>query len=225
MPNYTASPTTEQIVRQLQASPRLPQVTQALQAILQDEAAARQRFYDTLTEDQKAEFINGAIIVQSPAKFRHISASDNLLILLKTYVLRHSLGFVGHEKLLVTLTRNDYEPDICFWRAEVAQTFAPDQMKFPAPDFIVEVLSPSTEAIDRGIKAEDYALHGVAEYWLVDPEQAFVEQYALRGEVYELVNKVHTNTISSSVVAGFEIPARAIFDAAEQLTALQAILG
>ncbi len=43
------------------------------------------------------------------------------------------------------------------------------QSKFPAPDLIVEVLSESTEANDRGIKFEDYAAHGVVEYWIVDP--------------------------------------------------------
>lgn len=82
MQNYTASPTTEQIVRQLQTSPRLPQIAQALQTILQDEAAARQRFYDMLTEEQKAEFINGEVTVQPPTQLRHSRASDNLFMLL-----------------------------------------------------------------------------------------------------------------------------------------------
>lgn len=106
----------------------------------------------------------------------------------------------------------------------MTQTFAPDQLKFPAPDLVVEVLSPSTEAIDRGIKFEAYALHGVREYWLIDPEQEFIEQYALHGDTYELVIKARTGTISSAAVPGFEIPVRAIFDPAEQLAALRAIL-
>jgi Uma2 family endonuclease len=97
-------------------------------------------------------------------------------------------------------------------------------MKFPAPDLVVEVLSDSTEAIDRGVKFEDYALHGVAEYWLVDPEQESVEQYLLGEETYELAVKVKSGTIQSVVVPGFEIPVRAIFDPAEQFTALQALL-
>ena len=42
-------------------------------------------------------------------------------------------------------------------------------MKYPAPDFIAEILSPSTDERDRGIKFEDYAAHGVGEYWLLDP--------------------------------------------------------
>ncbi|MEY4539280.1 MAG: hypothetical protein RLZZ306_1037, partial [Bacteroidota bacterium] len=30
----------------------------------------------------------------------------------------HQLGFVGIEKIMITLTRNDYEPDICFFKKE-----------------------------------------------------------------------------------------------------------
>ena len=86
------------------------------------------------------------------------------------------------------------------------------------------VLSESTEAIDRGIKFEDYAAHGVSEYWIVDPDQETIEQYLLQEGAYQLAVKVKTGTIASAVVAGFEIPVRAVFDEAEQLAALQAIL-
>jgi Uma2 family endonuclease len=216
--------TTDEIVRQLMQSPRLPQLTRQFQAILRAEQEQRQRFYDEMSDAQKTEFINGEIIVHTPVKLRHSNASDNLFALMRAYVQKHALGLVGHEKLLVTLTRNDYEPDICFFGQAKAQTFTPDQVRFPAPDLVVEILSESTEAVDRGIKFEDYALHGVAEYWIVDPNQESAEQYLLQDERYGLAVKVKTGTIQSVVISGFDIPVRAIFDAAEQLSALQAIL-
>jgi Uma2 family endonuclease len=216
--------TTDQIIQQIVQSPRLPQVTRQFQAILQAEQEKRQRFYDEMPDAQKVEFINGEIIVHSPVKLRHSNASSNLFGLFRAYVQKHALGYVGHEKLLVTLTRNDYEPDICFFGQAKAQTFTPDQVKFPAPDLVVEVLSESTEAVDRGIKFEDYALHGVAEYWIIDPEQESVEQYFLQDERYELAVKVKSGTIQSAAVEGFDIPVRAIFDADEQLSTLQVIL-
>lgn len=221
---FTTPFTTRQIVQQLVRSPRLPQLTRQLQAILRAEQEMRERFYEEMSGAQKVEFINGKIIVQPPVKLRHSVASGNLFALLNAYVQKHALGYVGHEKLLIALTRNDYEPDICFFTQEKAAAFAPDQMKLPAPDLVVEVLFDSTEAIDRGVKFEDYALHGVAEYWLVDPEQESVEQYLLGDEAYELAVKVKSGTIQSTVVSGFEIPVQAIFDAAEQFTALQALL-
>jgi Uma2 family endonuclease len=216
--------TTEQLIQQLIDSPRLPQLTWQFQAILAAEQEKRLRFYDEMSGVEKTEFINGEVIVHSPVTLRHSAASGNLFALLKAYVQKHALGYVGHEKLLITLTRNDYEPDIVFFGQAKAQRFTPDQAKFPAPDFVVEVLSGSTESVDRGLKFEDYALHGVAEYWIIDPEQESVEQYLLQGEQYTLAVKVKTGTLQSTAIPGFDIPARAVFNPDEQLTALQAIL-
>ena len=43
------------------------------------------------------------------------------------------------------------------------------------PDLVVEVLSPSTEARDRGIKLRRYARAGVPHSWIVDPGQRTLE--------------------------------------------------
>jgi Uma2 family endonuclease len=215
---------TEQAVQQILHSPRLPQVISHLQSVLEAEREKREHFYAQMSEQQKVEFINGEVIVQTPARWSHTRVSDNLFALLHAYVKKHDLGHVGHEKLLVALTRNDYEPDISFWRKETARDFSNDQVKFPAPDLVVEVLSPSTESYDRGIKFEDYALHSVGEYWLVHPEEEFVEQYILMGERYELLLKSRIGSIQSKAVPGFEIPVRAIFDSDEHLGALEKVI-
>jgi len=214
----------EMTIQQLIHSPEMPLYVQQLQMMLQKEQEKRERFYEEMSEGQKVEFINGEVIVHTPVQLRHNIVSQNLLVLLSAYVRKHHLGFVGYEKILITLTRNDYEPDICYFGQAKAQTFAPDQMKFPAPDFVVEVLSPATEATDRGIKFQDYAAHGVTEYWIVDPYQECIEQYALRGSEYELVVKVKTGIIQSVAVSGFDVPVRALFDETEQFAALQRIL-
>ena len=97
-------------------------------------------------------------------------------------------------------------------------------MQFPAPDFVVEVLSPSTAAIDRGIKFTDYAAHGVGEYWIIDPDAQTIEQYVLNDRAYELMIKARSGEIASVAVAGFSIPIRAIFDPAEHQVAQQRLL-
>jgi len=205
-------------------SPRLPLYVRQLQAWMETEQAKREQFYEKMSETQKTEFINGEVIVHSPVRSCHNLVGQNLLYLLGMYVRKHQLGYVGYEKILIALTRNDYEPDLCYFSPMKAQHFTPQQTKFPAPDFIAEILSPGTKANDRGIKFEDYALHGVREYWIVDPEQECVEQYFLKGETYELHVKAMTGTLKSSTIAGFIIPVRAIFDEAEQFKALQALL-
>jgi len=193
-------------------SPRLALYANQLQEYLDDEQRRREEFYDWITEDIKAEFINGEVIVQTPAKKRHTAASINLTALLDAYVESHDLGFVGAETALVSLTRNDYLPDICFFGQEKTKQLSPDQVKYPAPDFIVEILSPSTASKDRGIKFEDYAYSGVQEYWLVDPQEQTLEQYVLRNESYELILKLKSGSITSAAIAGFSIPVEAIFD-------------
>lgn len=213
-------------LRQLLASPRLPFIARKIDEVLADEARRRQEFYAQIMEGDKAEFINGQILLQSPVKLRHNAAGGHLYRLLSAFVALHELGYVGYEKILVSLTRNDYEPDICFFGAAKAAQLAPDQMRFPAPDLVVEVLSETTQAIDRGVKFEDYAAHGVAEYWIVDPLAETLEQYRLpeTGDAYELVIKALTGEVRSFAVPGFEIPVRAVFDPAVNRATLKKIL-
>jgi Uma2 family endonuclease len=125
---------------------------------------------------------------------------------------------------MVSLSRNDYEPDVCFFGVEKEKKFhKQDQMQFPAPDFVVEVLSPSTEKHDREVKFKDYAAHHVSEYWIIDPDKKFVEQYLLKDGAYELNLKSKSGIITALAIEGFSIPIEAIFDSKENLKTLKQI--
>ena len=214
----------QELLTQLLQSPRLPFFVQDFSSRLASEAQQRSLFYAQVQEDEKAEFINGEIIMHSPVRLQHNAATGNIFRLLSTYVLTHQLGYVGHEKIMVALTRNDYEPDVCFFNEAKAAMFTPDQVLFPAPDLVVEVLSDSTAANDRGVKFEDYAAHGVVEYWIVDSVAEVVEQYLLEGDSYILSIKAKSGELSSLALPGFVIPIRAIFDQALHRRTLQALL-
>jgi Uma2 family endonuclease len=197
---------------------------QALQKALIDEKERRTAFQQWLDEDKKAEFINGEIVLHSPVKVRHLRASSLLTMLLSVFCSKRQLGVVYVEKALVSLTRNDYEPDICFWRTEIAATFTDDQMLLPAPDFIVEILSRKTAKNDKGIKRIDYAAHGIKEYWIIDPNKQTVEQNWLRqptDTTYYLPELWRIDDdITSIVLSDFTIPVRAIFDKKTHQTCL-----
>jgi Uma2 family endonuclease len=208
-------------INQIMQMPNAAIIAERIACALNAEKKERLRFYEIIEEDKKMEFINGEIVFQSPAKLRHTKSIGYLDRLLGTYVDKNELGFIGSEKMLISLTRNDYEPDICYFNKTVADTFKPDQMQFPAPDFIVEVLSPSTEKTDRTIKFEDYAAHNVQEYWIIDAEKETVEQYFLQNEVYELLLKAKNGTITSVVLPNFTIQIRAIFDKETNLQELK----
>jgi Uma2 family endonuclease len=215
----------ETLVDQIIQSPRLPQYLEEIQAFWRKEEDKRKQFYKEIVEDRKMEFINGEIYFQSPAMLRHNVVSVLLTNLMSNYVIVHDLGFVGHEKMLVSLTRNDYEPDICFWHNEKSSQFKPRQMQFPAPDLIVEILSESTEKIDRGVKFEDYAQHQISEYWIVDADKQTVEQYILEDGKYSLKHKAQQEeTIFCQVLQGFNIPVIAIFDKLENVRILKSLL-
>jgi Uma2 family endonuclease len=214
----------ESILEPIVSSPKLNLYLKQLQDIVNDENIRRQRFYQEIREDRKAEFINGEAVIHSPVKIEHNKASVLLCSLLQTYVSLHRLGFVGHEKILTCFSRNDYEPDVCFFSRAKSDLFKKGQMKFPPPDFIAEVISPSTEHIDRTDKFADYAAHGVGEYWIIDPAGESIEKYVLRSGSYELSLKVRTGMIHSDGIAGFEIPVRAVFDEDENIAALRKIL-
>ncbi len=196
-------------------------VLDAVQKALDEERKRRLKFYNDITEQEKTEFINGKIVVHSPVKMKHNQASLNLAQLMNIYVNKRDLGFVGIEKIMITLTRNDYEPDICFFRKEKAVMLSADQTLFPTPDLVVEILSTSTEARDRGVKFDDYQAHGIEEYWIIDPENETLEQYHLVGEEYKLILKAPSFDVKSFVIDGFQIPIRAIFNHVENLKAIQ----
>ena len=218
-------PDLETLLEPLRHSPQLVEVVDALQAQIAQEREKRARFYQEMTPDQKVEFVDGEVILHSPAKNRHLDVTRNILMLLTPFVQMNCLGEVKSEKCLCVFPRNDYEPDIVFFSKGKAASLTPETMKFPIPDLVIEVLSESTEHRDRGVKFEDFQAHGVGEYWLIDAEAEVVEQFRLRGPVFELVLKSGTGEIRSEVVADFTAPIRAFFDGDENLAVLRGLMG
>jgi Uma2 family endonuclease len=213
----------EDVVNKIMQQPDAPRVLHSLSEKLRKEAIERRKFYNWVDEHTKAEFINGEIIIQSPVKMMHWKALDNLSTLLSVYVKFSELGYIGTEKVMIALERNDYEPDIVFFDKVKAAQFSEDQVLFPAPDFVVEILSKKTASIDKKIKKKDYAAHGIGEYWIVDPSKKTVTQYILSAEqtFYDEGKELTLNdTIESKMIKGFKIPIESIFDEKVNLSTL-----
>ena len=78
-------------------------------------------------------------------------------------------------------------PDLAGWRRE-RMPRPPRTAAFTlAPDWVCEVLSPSTRALDRAVKLPVYAREGVRHIWLVDPEAHTLEVFRLEGGHYSLL--------------------------------------
>jgi Uma2 family endonuclease len=77
--------------------------------------------------------------------------------------------------------------DLAGWRRERMPEM-PDVPYFTlAPDWVCEVLSPSTSKIDRGPKRRIYAREHVSYLWLVDPEAKTLEAFRIEGDSYLLI--------------------------------------
>lgn len=202
----------ENLLEQLKDSPDVVLVMSRFQEYMAEEAKKKQAFFDLVHENMKAEFINGAVVMHSPVRMKHLLVSSNLSYELNHHVKQHNLGFVGIEKMMVQFSRNCYEPDIVFFRKEVSDAFTDEQKLFPVPDLIVEILSESTQKNDYGIKFRDYEAHQVREYWIIDADNEFIEQYILKKGQYELENKLtKKGALSAYVIEGFVLELSKIF--------------
>jgi Uma2 family endonuclease len=76
-------------------------------------------------------------------------------------------------------------PDLAGWRRECLPTLPIAQHRaLVVPDWVCEILSPSTESKDREMKMPIYARFGVAYAWVLDPRAHTLEAYALEGDAW-----------------------------------------
>jgi Uma2 family endonuclease len=109
--------------------------------------------------------------------------------------------------------RNDVlVPDLAGWRRERLPTLPADAYLSLAPDWICEVLSRSTEAIDRGAKLRIYAREGVSHAWLVDPLRQTLEVLVLEhGRLKALGTHEGTATVQAEPFAALELELGALW--------------
>jgi Uma2 family endonuclease len=96
-------------------------------------------------------------------------------------------GWVILDEPELHLAADVIVPDLAGWRrARMPQI--PDTAAFDlAPDWVCEILSPSTEAIDRADKMPIYAREAVSHVWLVDPIARTLEVFRLDDRAWRLV--------------------------------------
>jgi Uma2 family endonuclease len=203
--------TTADIIRHLKRNPHLDKIARELSQHMANEQRAREAFWASADEDTRMEWIAGKAVLHSPVKGRHFVVAINLLGIFIPYVQEHGLGQLAHESTVVACGRHDFMPDIAFWRHDRKAELGMEASIFPAPDFVVEILSKSTEKIDRGLKMEAYAEAGVQEYWLVDTANLAVETYYLQGGEFVPGTVFQGGKIPCRVVSGLEVDTRRVF--------------
>ena len=152
---------------------------------MSDEPLRREASYEDLEKlpaHVVGELVGGELYVSPRPASRHTRAASRLGgVLMGPF--DHGLGGPGGWVLLyepeLHLGRDVLVPDLAGWRRERMPEL-PDTAAFTlAPDWLCEVLSPSTAALDRGRKMGVYAREGVRHLWLVDPLVQLLEVYRL----------------------------------------------
>jgi Uma2 family endonuclease len=139
-----------------------------------------EEFLTWCDEDTWAEWVDGEVVVLSPASRRHQDLADFLTAVLRAYVEAKGLGVVLSAPFQMK-TGPDLpgrEPDLLFVARENLGRLKDRYLEGPA-DLVVEVVSPESRLRDRGEKFAEYEAGGVREYWLVDPEARQADFYVL----------------------------------------------
>jgi len=90
-------------------------------------------------------------------------------------------------------------PDIAGWKRERMPELPETAWFDLAPDWICEILSPSTAQKDRTVKMPVYAKLGVKHLWLIDPDLKMLEAYQLENQRWSLIASLKDEDMVSTV--------------------------
>src|SRR5918996_2542235 len=136
--------------------------------MLQVYDVTEEMFDELVDEDTKAEFIDGVMIVHSPASMEHDNIGGFTRGLMSFYSDAKGLGVVlGPDSLIHLAPGRKCAPDVFFIRHEHVPMPLPKEFE-GVPELVVEVLSPSNRRYDLHDKRLIYREAGVGEVWFID---------------------------------------------------------
>jgi Uma2 family endonuclease len=119
-------------------------------------------------DGNRYELVRGELLVTPSPSPIHQRICTRLWAQLAHYFHERAIGEVFHAPLDVILTKHDvFEPDLLV----VSDPSHISKRGIEKPPLLaVEILSPATRKVDRGVKFQRYAELGVRHYWIVDPD-------------------------------------------------------
>ena len=165
----------------------------------------------------KHEYCQGQIWAMVGATDRHVTISLNLAASLKQKLQGSPCQtYISDMKLHIAAADAWFYPDVmvCCEPADRDNHLAKEH-----PVFIAEVLSPSTEAFDRGRKFSHYRrIASLQHYWLIDPERHLVDAYRRGNEGEWLLHGYSSKDISAPIEAlACEIEMALLFEGVERV--------
>lgn len=157
-----------------------------------------------LPEGERAELIDGRIYYMAPPSRKHQELAGELFGTIREYIKsNHGSCKPYIAPFAVFLNeddRNYVEPDISVICDAKKLN---DKGCVGAPDWIIEIVSPSSRHMDYSTKLFKYHAAGVREYWIVDSEKNRITVYTFEADCVE--EYAFTDAIPSGIYPGFSI--------------------
>jgi Uma2 family endonuclease len=144
-----------------------------------------------LDDDRRHEIVRGAIVEKAEPTGEHADAQSYVATLIKGPFQRPPGGSGGPggwwilTEVDVELAPHEvYRPDVAGWRRDRVAARPTGRPIRVRPDWVCEVLSPSTAHRDLGEKMQTLRQREVPHYWIVDPEHETLTVYRWTREGY-----------------------------------------
>lgn len=172
-----------------------------------DRKLTYEEFLDWCDEDTWAEWVDGEVVMVSPASRRHQQVASFLDRLVGWFVELRNLGVLltAPFQMKTGPALAGREPDLLFVLREHLHRLKETFLDGPA-DLVIEILSPESRLRDRGEKFAEYEEGGVREYWLIDLERRVADFYVRdpRGR-FRLADIDAEGWYTSPVLQGFRL--------------------
>ncbi len=152
----------------------------------------------------RAEWVDGEVMVMSPTSDPHQSLTAFLGALLLHFVEAKQLGriFLPPFQMRLSTRPSGREPDLLFISKDKLSRLKRTYLDGPA-DLVVEIVSPDSQARDRGDKFYEYEEAGVLEYWILDQTRKRAEFYHLGDDgTFKLIDTDENGVYRSKVLEG-----------------------
>jgi len=148
---------------------------------------------EAIKDYNKSELIDGVLYDMSPANIRHIRIQGHLFTIINIFLAgKKCKAFFEAEAVLSE--RDHLIPDISI---VCDDSKIKDSYIDGAPDFVAEILSPSTRKRDITVKKDIYERSGVKEYWVISPKDEAIEVYRLNEQGAFYLDNVYTRFTES----------------------------
>jgi Uma2 family endonuclease len=169
--------------------------------------------YCALPNDGKRyQIIDGELFVTPSPVTKHQRASWNLALIIGNYLEQNPVGVAFTAPFDIVLDDHTVVvPDLAYVSNENRARLTDKNIR-GAPDLIAEILSPSTARMDRVLKLNRFAAHGVPHYWIIDPENETLEALVLDPPGYRVAAALGREAVfEPALFPGLQIPLTKLF--------------